>query len=138
MPRDYRRDGKDMEYVTDHTTSIRVRAETRTRLKKMLYNDETYDKLLNRLMDDHEKTGKIVYHHMGEYVRGKTDAMLVTMKGRNTIYDTIEHTLEQYYIVLVFMKDGYKVTKRIPLRDCTCEYMAPLKRAEIEKLGLII
>lgn len=144
MPGKYKRNGKDKEYVTDHTTAMRVRAETRERLKNELNRGETYDKLLNRLLDEHKLLKTVAYKQEGIYVNGKTKTLLVEENGMRTIFDTIGDCEQQLFapdyisIKFILRETGGEIRRLIPTRTCDCKWLTEREREVIEKTGLII
>jgi hypothetical protein len=144
MPGKYKRNGKDKEYVTDHTTAMRVRAETRERLKNELNRGETYDKLINRLLYEHGLLKKVAYKREGVYIKGETNALLVEENGMRTIFDTIGPGEQQLFapdyisIKFILRETGSEIRRLIPTRTCDCRWLTEQEREEIEKSGLII
>lgn len=144
MPGKYKRNGKVNEYVTDHTTTVRIRAETRERMKNELRESETYDTLINRLLEEHELLKMVGYKRVGVYVKGETKALLVEDNGMRTIFDTIDndkHPLfapDYIYITYISEETGVEAKKLIPTRTCNCRWITEREREAIEQTGIKI
>lgn len=144
MPGKYKRNGKVKEYVTDHTTSVRIRAETRERMKNESRESETHDKLINRLLDEHELLKMVGYKRMGVYVKGETRALLVEENGMRTIFDTIDNDQPQLlapdYISITYILEetGVEAKRLIPTRTCNCRWITEQEREAIEQTGIKI